>query len=107
MKNNNPTGKGGVKFGQGQNSTQGGRKQSLITRAWQIEIDEQTVTFSKEDKYRLIEQLMELPLQKVKDIANNVDSPIFITTIAKALLKDLKQKKTKTIDIFFKRFFGK
>lgn len=105
-------GKGGVKFGQGQDPTKGGKKKDRINEIWQIVTgspndEERVILLSKSEKYKLIEVIFELPLSKLQDIISNENTPAFVVNIAMAIVGDIEERKTFTIDKYFDRFFGK
>jgi hypothetical protein len=129
-------GVGGVKKYPENNPTKGGRKQSILNAVWTILVDsdneeDRHLSMSKEDKYKFIEMLMEMPFNKLKDLAESctydVDAnpkvvddillkkiskiqttmPIYMLNIITAIFQDVQEGKTTTIDKYFDRFYGK
>lgn len=105
-------GKGGLKFGEGQPTNLGGRKQSRINEVWKIvlgtdDLQEREIILPKEDKYKIIESIFEMPVIKLQEIANNEKTPAFILNIITAIIGDIEERKTFTIDKYYDRFFGK
>lgn len=66
-----------------------------------------TVALSKQDKFKIIESLMESSLAELKKIAENVNAPVFLVNIAMAMVLDTKKGSTYTIESLMDRFFGK
>lgn len=106
-------GKGGLKFGEGQDTSLGGRKKSYLNEVWKIVLgtdsteEERTIILAKDDKYKLIESIFEMPVSKLQEVANNEKTPAFILNIITAIIGDIEERKTFTIDKYFDRFFGK
>lgn len=65
------------------------------------------VSLSKEDKFQILESMLEMNLTELAAIATDKDCPVFMVTIAKAIKKDIEQGKIYTISELFDRFFGK
>lgn len=106
--------KDGVKtqFGSGQPTNLGGRKKNRLNEIWKIVVgsedeSERVIIMSKEEKYKLIESLFELPLSKLQGIVENDNSPAFVVNIAMSIVGDIEERRTLTIDKYFDRFFGK
>lgn len=104
--------KKGKKFGSGQATNLGGRKQSRINEVWKIvlgteDVEDREIILPKSDKYKIIESLFEMSIKKLEIIADKSDTPAFIVNIIKAILGDIAEKRTFTIDKYYDRFFGK
>jgi hypothetical protein len=65
------------------------------------------IALTKNDKYKIIESLLETPLSDLKHIAESQSAPVFIVNIAMAVLSDTKSGKTNTLDSLLDRFFGR
>ena len=101
-----------VKFGSGQPTNLGGRKKDRLNEIWKIVIgsdneEDRVIIMSKEEKYKLIESLFELPLSKLQGIVENDSTPAFVVNIAMSIVGDIEERRTLTIDKYFDRFFGK
>lgn len=111
-KGDNLKGKGGLKFGEGQRTDLGGRKKNRLNEVWKIllgehEEEERELILSKEEKYRLIEQLFDLNSNQLQGIINNDSTPVFVVNIALAIMTDMQEGRTVTIDKYWDRFYGK
>lgn len=65
------------------------------------------VSLSKNDKYQIIESLLETPLAELQEIVKNDSTPVFIINVASAIISDTKKGLTHTLDSLLDRFFGK
>lgn len=65
------------------------------------------IALTKNDKYQIIESLLETPLSELKSIAENEGTPVFIINVASAIISDTKKGVTTTLDSLLDRFFGK
>lgn len=103
--------KNGVKFGEGQAINLAGRPKSYINQVWELmgitKDEDKVVLLSKEDKYKFIQGLFEMPLDQLQELANNTKLPVFVVTIVRALICDIADGKTFTIQQFFDRFYGR
>lgn len=99
-----------TQFGKGQDPTKGGRRKSVINEIWAIITDndkyEKELVMSKEDKYKFIEMLLEMPLKRLQKISENSNLPVFMLAIISAIISDLQEGKTTTVDKYFDRFYG-
>jgi hypothetical protein len=102
----------GVKFGQGQDPTKGGRKKEHINQVWKLIIgtdneEEREITLSKDEKYKLLERLFDLNLQQLQDIVGNANTPVFVVSIITAIFQDMDEGRTITMDKYWDRFYGR
>jgi hypothetical protein len=104
-------GKVGKRFGEGQDPTLGGRKKSYVNQVWELmgitKDEDKIILMSKEDKYKFIQNLFDMPLEELEKLANNTKLPVFVVTVIRALIADIADGKTFTMQQFFDRFYGK
>lgn len=65
------------------------------------------VSLSKEDKFQILEAMLEMSSNELSAIAKDAECPVFMVTIAKAIKKDHDNGRLNTISELFDRFFGK
>lgn len=65
------------------------------------------VSLSKEDKFSILESMLEMSLEELKSIATDKRAPAFMVVVAGAIRKDITNGKMYTINDLFDRFFGK
>ena len=91
----------------GETHNPNGRPKNMITElSERLNIDF-GVKLSKNDKYQLIENMIERPLSELKKIAEDEKSPVFMVSIASAVRKDIKAGHIATVELIFNRVFGK
>ena len=66
-----------------------------------------SVSLSKEDKYSILESMLEMSIAELKAIATDNQAPAFIVIVAGAIRKDISSGKMATINDLFDRFFGR
>lgn len=84
-----------------------GRKPSLYNRIKKLIGTDANVELSKEDYYKLIGCLLERPISDLKKIADDSQTPIWIISIIRAVMKDAQEGRLNAIDALFDRLFGK
>lgn len=97
----------GCGFKPGQSGNPGGAKKGSygdIARRFGLDIGRR---IPKGYKYKLIEHLLDLPEHQLKDVEKNPNVPIFMSSIAKALMQDKKKGNITTVNLLFDRVFGK
>lgn len=97
----------GCGFKPGQSGNPGGSKRGSygdIARRFGLDIGRRV---PKVYKYKLIEHLLDLPETQLKDVEKNPNVPIFMSSIAKALIQDKKKGVITTVNLIFDRVFGK
>lgn len=65
------------------------------------------VSLSKEDKFAILESMMEMSMEELRSIATDPRAPAFMILVASAIRKDFKDGRLNTINDLFDRFFGK
>lgn len=65
------------------------------------------VSLSKEDKYHLIESMLELSIKELESIASDPRTPSFMVVLAKSICMDAKRGRMNTLNDVLDRFFGK
>lgn len=65
------------------------------------------IALTKADKFKIMESMLETPLDELKHIAESKSAPVFIVNIAMAMVKDIQAGRTNTLDSLIDRFFGK
>lgn len=65
------------------------------------------VSLSKDDKYQILESMLEMDLNSLQQIASDKTSPAFMVNIAMAIRKDIHNGRISTVSELFDRFFGK
>jgi len=72
-----------------------------------FEMDDESRAISKEDAYRLMTHLLSCSKSQLEAMARNPDLPIAILTQIKAIITDLADGNTSTVDRLFDRLYGK
>ena len=65
------------------------------------------VCLTKDDKYQIIESMIEMSLTELKLIATDQNAPSFMVLIASAIKSDIANGNLYTLNSLFDRFFGK
>ena len=68
---------------------------------------EMEVSFTKEDFYKCYQYLIELTKDELKGIISNPMTPIWMISVASAIVTDAKSGSSQTIEKMFDRLFGK
>lgn len=84
-----------------------GRKPSLYNHIKKLLGTEAKAELSKEDYFKLIQFLLEQPLDNIKKLADSKNTPIWIVGVVRAVVKDANIGRTNTLDSLFDRLFGK
>lgn len=84
-----------------------GRKPSLYNHIKKLLGTEAKAELSKEDYFKLIQFLLEQPLDNLKKLADSKNTPIWIVGVVRAVVKDANAGRTTTLDSLFDRLFGK
>ncbi len=66
-----------------------------------------SVSLSKEDKFQIIESLLELSVDDLEKIAKDRSAPAFVVTVAGALRDDIQKRRMYSAESIFDRIFGK
>lgn len=91
----------------GQSGNPAGRPRKALAELEQsIELQFE-VSLSKEDKFTIIESLLEMPIADLKALAKSPQTPAFVVVAASAIAGDIQRKKLDSINDLFDRFFGK
>lgn len=65
------------------------------------------VTLSGQDKYRILESMLEMSINELKSIGTDPRAPAFMAIIARGIVTDFSKGTTSTLDGLMDRFFGK
>jgi len=65
------------------------------------------VSISRDDKFTILESMMEMSLLDLKSIGTDPRAPAFMAVIARAIIKDYEKGTMNTLDGLMDRFFGK
>lgn len=65
------------------------------------------VSLSGDDKYQILNSMIEMSLEELKNISTDKTCPVFMVNVAKALKKDIENGRIVTLAELFDRFFGK
>ena len=65
------------------------------------------ISLSKEDKFEVLESMLELNTKQLDSIIKDDETPAFMVIIAKGLKNDMKTGRTFTLSECLDRFFGK
>lgn len=84
-----------------------GRPKSIIPELELATGIEVKVTLTKSQVYDIIRWLFELDEDQLQNVATGKTQPIFVRTIATAMLADLRSEKVDTLEKYMDRFFGK
>lgn len=84
-----------------------GRKPSLYNHIKKLLGTEAKAELSKEDYFKLIQFLLEQPLDNLKKLADSKNTPIWIVGVVRSVVKDANAGRTTTLDSLFDRLFGK
>lgn len=68
---------------------------------------EMEVSFTKEDFYKCYQYLIELTKDELKGIISNPMTPIWMISVASAIVTDAKSGSSQTIEKMFDRLFGR
>lgn len=89
-----------------QSGNPNGRPRRMIQQLADKIGTEFNVTLTKEDKYQIIESMLELSINELKLIALDQNAPVFMTMIASSIKADISAGRLYTLDSLFNRFFG-
>jgi len=78
---------------------------SQMIKAFQMDDESRTIT--KDDSYRLMTHLLMASKSQLEAMARNPDLPIAILTQIKAIITDLADGNTSTVDRLFDRLYGR
>lgn len=84
-----------------------GRKPSAYKAVLALIGQEGRKTLSKEDYFKIIQHLMEQPVDELKKLAEDDRTPIWIVNTIRAILADAKAGRLITVNSLFDRIFGK
>lgn len=84
-----------------------GRKPSILAELTRLTGEEFKIKLSKQQKYELIESMLERTKEELEELEKNDSIPVFLTLAAKAILKDIESKSMFTAEMIFDRCFGK
>ena len=104
---NKDIGKYGNKFSSTNQPQNRGRKPSLYNHIKKLLGTEAKAELSIEDYFKLIQFLLEQPLDNLKKLADSKNTPIWIVGVGRAVVKDANAGRTNTLDSLFDRIFGK
>ncbi len=91
----------------GQSGNPNGRPRRALRQLEERIGIEFNVALSKEDKFQIIESLLELSANDLDAISKDKTAPAFVVAIAGALCDDIKKKRMYSAELIFDRMFGK
>lgn len=65
------------------------------------------VSLLMDEKYQILNSMIEMSLDELKNISTDKTCPVFMVNVAKALKKDIENGRVTTLSELFDRFFGK
>ena len=65
------------------------------------------VSLSGNDKYQILESMLEMSLKELSRIEADPDAPAFMAVVARAIREDVTRGTTRTMEALFDRFFGR
>ena len=96
-----------VMWERGKSGNPSGRPRSVLKRLEDQVGVSFNISLSKDDKYQILESLLEMSYADLGKIATDPECPVFIMSIAKGIERDIKNGKTYTVSELFDRFFGR
>jgi len=94
-------------FKKGEIHNPNGRPKKIMRRLEELVGQKFGLELTKTDKYQLIEYCLEKNIDELKSIATDEKSPVFLVSIALAIMGDMKLKRINTVEAIFDRVFGK
>ena len=91
----------------GQSGNPKGRPRKVLSELGKIVGTDFSVSLSKDDKFQILESLLEMSLEDLKKIALDKSTPAFMVVIASAIRKDITMGRATTMTDLMDRFFGK
>lgn len=91
----------------GESGNPNGRPRQVLRLLEEKAAVEFNVCLSKEDKFIILESLLEMPLADLKRIASDTKAPAFLVTVAKAILSDASKGSINVLLQLFDRLYGK
>lgn len=91
----------------GESGNPNGRPRQVLRLLEEKAAVEFNVCLSKEDKFIILESLLEMPLADLKRIASDTKAPAFLVTAAKAIVSDASKGSINVLLQLFDRLFGK
>lgn len=91
----------------GQSGNPSGRPRKVLNQLQELTGLEFNTTLSREDKFTILESLLEMPLADLKTIATDSQAPAFVVIAAKAILSDASKSRLNALAELFDRFYGK
>jgi len=65
------------------------------------------VSLSGNDKYQILESMLEMSLKELSRIEADPDAPAFMAIVARAIREDVTRGTARTMEALFDRFFGR
>ena len=65
------------------------------------------VSLSGNDKYQILESMLEMSLKELSYIEADPDTPAFMVIVARAIREDITRGTSRTMEALFDRFFGR
>lgn len=84
-----------------------GRKKSQLTKLGELVSLEFQIKLDREDKYKIIEKLLESTPTELSQLAKDRSQPAFMVMLAKAILRDIKNGSMNSMDFILSRIYGK
>lgn len=100
-------GRNGGKLKIGGSHPRAGRPKNILNKLEEAIGKQFTVSFSKVDKLRIMESMLEMSMAEITKIMKDPDTPAFMVVIANSIKGDIERKNMKTMDELFARFYGR
>ena len=65
------------------------------------------VSLSSDDKFQILNSMIEMSLDELRDITTDRSCPVFMVNVARALKRDIENGRITTLSELFDRFFGR
>ncbi len=100
-------GRNGGKLKVGGSHPRAGRPKNILNKIEEAICKQFTVSFSKVDKLRIMESMLEMSMADIAKIIKDPDAPAFMVVMANSIKGDIERKNMKTVDELFARFYGR
>jgi len=91
----------------GQSGNPKGLKPKMINQLAELIGKEFNIELTKTDKYQVIEWMLERSEAELIKMVADSESPVFLKSIANAIIEDIKKNRINTVETIFDRIFGK
>lgn len=91
----------------GESGNPEGRPRRVLKQIEQNVGIEFNVSLSAEDKFQILNSMIEMSLDELRDITTDKSCPVFMVNVARALKRDIENGRIVTLSELFDRFFGR